>query len=36
MVEITGKYFMEVMKQIFHDLSKLLLRLLIEYQSRKS
>jgi len=25
MVEITGKYFMEVMKQIFHDLSKLLL-----------
>jgi len=25
MVEITGKYFMEVMKQIFHDLSKVLL-----------
>jgi len=25
MVEITGKYFMEVMKQIFHYLSKLLL-----------
>jgi len=25
MVEITGKYFMEVMKQIFHDLSKIVL-----------
>jgi len=25
MVEITGKYFMELMKQIFHDLSKVVL-----------